>query len=47
MALAALTLVATAWLLGAGLLTGDVGVAPPTGPLPWGGIERALPVLGQ
>lgn len=45
LALSGLTVVATAWLLVAGLLSGAVGTDPPTGPLPWGGVEDVLPVL--
>lgn len=44
-ALSTLTVVATAWLLLAGLLSGSVGTDPPTGPLPWGGAENMLPSL--
>jgi hypothetical protein len=44
-ALAALTLVATVWTLVAVRVDGDAGVAPPQGPLPWGGLERVLPEL--
>ena len=43
-ALAALTLTASAWLLGAGYL-GDASLAPPDGPLPWGGAEVAVAAL--
>lgn len=43
--LSGLTVVATAWLLIAGALSGSVGTDPPTGPLPWGGVENVLPVL--
>jgi hypothetical protein len=44
-ALAALTLVASVWLL-IGVRTGHgAGTAPPRGPLPWGGAERVLPKL--
>jgi len=45
--LAALTALATAWLLVAAIVSGDVGSAPPQGPLPWGGVERLLPRLGE
>lgn len=44
-ALAALTLVASVWLLVAVRLDDGAGVAPPAGPLPWGGVERVLPRL--
>ncbi len=43
--LAGLTVLATAWLLVAGLLSGAVGSDPPVGPLPWGGVEGLLPGL--
>ena len=42
-ALAVLTLVATVWTLAAARVDRDAGVAPPRGPLPWGGVERILP----
>ncbi len=38
-----LTVVATVWTLAAARVDGDAGVAPPRGPLPWGGAERVLP----
>jgi hypothetical protein len=44
-ALAALTLVASLWLLVAARVDGGTGLAPPAGPLPWGGVEQALPRL--
>ncbi|MCK9251077.1 MAG: hypothetical protein M0P31_19110 [Solirubrobacteraceae bacterium] len=44
-ALAGITVVATAWLLVAGLLDPAVGTTPPSGALPWGGLEDALPRL--
>ena len=44
-ALAALTLVASLWLLVAARVDGGAGVAPPAGPLPWGGVEHVLPRL--
>jgi hypothetical protein len=44
-ALAAVTLVASAWVLLAGRLDADVGLAPPRGPLPWLGLEEVLPQL--
>ncbi|WP_320670389.1 hypothetical protein [Patulibacter defluvii] len=43
--LAAVTVVATVWLLAAGLLDGDAGSDPPRGALPWAGVENALPRL--
>lgn len=44
-ALSGLTVVASVWLLAAGVLSSDVGSTPPRGPLPWGGVERVLPNL--
>jgi hypothetical protein len=44
-ALAAVTLGATAWML-VGLRLGDGGLQPVSGPVPWGGLERILPVFG-
>jgi hypothetical protein len=44
-ALAALTIVASLWLLVAARVDGGAGLAPPEGPLPWGGVEQALPRL--
>jgi hypothetical protein len=44
-ALAALTLVASVWLLVAARVDDGGGTAPPHGPLPWGGVERVLPRL--
>jgi hypothetical protein len=41
--LAALTLVATAWVLVAARVDSDTGVAPPRGALPWAGAEDVLP----
>ena len=43
-ALAALTVVAGGWLL-AGGYAGDASLAPPEGPLPWGGAEVAVTVV--
>lgn len=43
--LATVTVLGTAWLLGAGLLDGDAGTDPPRGALPWAGVERVLPEL--
>ncbi|MGE4429088.1 MAG: hypothetical protein AB7G37_21770 [Solirubrobacteraceae bacterium] len=40
-----LTAVATVWLLAAGLLDPAAGTAPPTGALPWAGLEDVLPRL--
>ncbi|HEX2084952.1 MAG TPA: hypothetical protein VHF89_04665 [Solirubrobacteraceae bacterium] len=40
-ALGALTLAGSAWLL-VGARAGDGELAPPSGPLPWGGAERAV-----
>jgi hypothetical protein len=45
-ALAALTLGATAWML-IGLRLGDGGLQPVTGPVPWGGLQKILPVFGE
>ena len=43
--LAALTMAGSVWLvLGVRLGTG-AGLSPPSGPLPWGGLEALLPVL--
>jgi hypothetical protein len=44
-ALAALTLIASVWLLIAARVDGGTALAPPTGPLPWGGVEHVLPRL--
>jgi hypothetical protein len=41
--LAALTIAATVWTLVAARVDQDAGVAPPRGPLPWGGVEQVLP----
>jgi len=43
--LAALTIAASVWLLVAARLDGGAGLAPPAGPLPWGGVEHVLPRL--
>jgi hypothetical protein len=43
LALGALTLAGSVWLVLGLHLGGDAGLAPPTGPLPWGGLERLLP----
>lgn len=43
--LTALTLAASIWLLAGARVSDDAGVAPPRGPLPWGGVERILPRL--
>jgi len=44
-ALALVTLAGSAWLVLGARLSGDTGLAPPSGPLPWGGIEALLPLL--
>jgi hypothetical protein len=44
-ALAALTLVGTLWLLGAGVLDPGAATDPQRGAIPWGGVEQALPEL--
>jgi hypothetical protein len=44
-ALAALTLLATVWVLVAARVDSGAGVAPPRGPLPWLGVENVLPRL--
>jgi hypothetical protein len=44
-ALAAVTLLATVWILVVARVDSDVGLAPPRGPLPWLGAEDALPRL--
>jgi hypothetical protein len=44
-ALALLTVVAAVWMLAGLRLGDDAGIAPPRGPLPWGGAEELLPVL--
>jgi hypothetical protein len=44
--LAALTLIASGWLLLAGWFDAGAGIAPPTGTRPWGGVERVLPRFG-
>jgi hypothetical protein len=44
-ALAAMTLAASAWMLG-GLRLGDGGLAPLAGDVPWGGLEDVLPSFG-
>jgi hypothetical protein len=43
--LALLTVVATVWALAGVRLGDDAGIAPPRGPLPWGGAEDVLPSL--
>jgi hypothetical protein len=42
-ALAALTLVASLWLLVAARFDAGTELAPPRGPVPWGGVEQVLP----
>jgi hypothetical protein len=44
-ALAALTLAASVWVLAAPRVDAGTGLAPPAGPLPWGGVEQVLPLL--
>jgi hypothetical protein len=44
-ALAAITLVASLWLLVAARFDAGTGLAPPGGPVPWGGVEQVLPRL--
>jgi hypothetical protein len=44
-ALAALTLVASVWLLVAARVDAGTGLAPPTGLHPWSGVEHVLPRL--
>jgi len=44
-ALAAVTLVATVWVLVVARVDDGGGVAPPRGPLPWLGVEEVLPRL--
>jgi hypothetical protein len=44
-ALAAITLVASLWLLVAARFDAGTGLAPPHGPVPWGGVEQVLPRL--
>jgi hypothetical protein len=44
-ALAAVTLLASVWLLVVARVDGDVALAPPRGPLPWLGAEDVLPRL--
>jgi hypothetical protein len=44
-ALALLTVVATVWTLAGARLGDGAGIAPPRGPLPWGGAEDVLPRL--
>lgn len=46
-ALAALTLAGSAWLLVAARLDGAATLRPPSGDLPWGGVERILPRFGD
>jgi hypothetical protein len=43
--LAALTLIASVWILVAARVDDGAGTAPPHGALPWGGAERVLPKL--
>jgi hypothetical protein len=43
--LAALTLVASVWVLVVARVDDGAGVAPPRGPMPWGGAEKVLPRL--
>jgi hypothetical protein len=43
--LTAVTVAGSIWLLAGARLGDDAGVAPPQGPLPWGGVERVLPGL--
>lgn len=45
-ALAALTLAGTAWLV-LGPRLGDGGLQPPTGPVPWGGVQDVLPLFAS
>jgi hypothetical protein len=42
-ALAALTILASVWVLVAARIDDGAGTAPPRGLLPWGGVERVLP----
>jgi hypothetical protein len=44
-ALVLLTVVATVWTVAGVRLGDDAGIAPPRGPLPWGGAENVLPDL--
>jgi hypothetical protein len=44
-ALAAVTVVGSLWLLGAGVLDGGASTDPPRGALPWAGAERVLPEI--
>ncbi len=44
-ALALVTLAGSAWLVLGARLGADAGLAPPSGPLPWGGLEALLPLL--
>ncbi|MEV4422084.1 hypothetical protein AB0L40_19200 [Patulibacter sp. NPDC049589] len=44
-ALAAVTVVATVWLLGAGIFDGGAATDPQRGALPWAGAERVLPEI--
>jgi len=41
--LAALTLLATVWVLVVARVDAGAGLAPPRGPLPWLGVENVLP----
>jgi len=43
--LALLSLAGSAWLVLGARLGADTGLAPPAGPLPWGGLEALLPLL--
>jgi hypothetical protein len=44
-ALAALTVIASVWVLAVARFDDGAGLAPPHGPLPWAGVERVLPRL--
>ncbi|MEJ7787239.1 MAG: hypothetical protein WKF96_20755, partial [Solirubrobacteraceae bacterium] len=44
-ALSGVTLAASVWLVLGARLGADGGLAPPSGPLPWGGLEALLPLL--
>ena len=46
-ALAALTLLATAWLLGALFAGTEDGWVTPSTPAPWGPLERVFPIFGE
>jgi len=43
--LAALTLVASVWVVAVARFDADGAVSPPHGPQPWAGVERVLPRL--